>query len=66
MSHTTTALLEALELCRQQLDTHPIYTVRLQVIERLIKHAIEREPQFWADVLSRGERVADQVAAQRQ
>jgi hypothetical protein len=51
---TATALLEALALCRQELppDAHPIYLVRIQIIERLIKHAVEREPQFWTDTLS--------------
>ena len=68
MNPTTTALLEALALCREQLppDTHPIYLIRIQIIERLIKHAVEREPQAWTDIFARGERVADQVLAQRQ
>jgi hypothetical protein len=33
-----------------------IYLVRIQIIERLIKHAVEGEPQFWADSLARGAR----------
>jgi hypothetical protein len=68
MSQTTTALLEALALCRQGLpaDTHPIYLVRIQIIERLIKHTVERDPDLWAATLARGERVADQILAQRQ
>lgn len=67
VNQTAAALLEALALCRQELpqDTHPIYLIRIQIIERLITHAVEREPQFWAETLARGERVADQVLAQR-
>jgi hypothetical protein len=68
MSQTTTALLEALALCKEQLprNTHPIWTARLQVIERLITRAVEREPDLWADTLARAERIADQILAQRQ
>jgi hypothetical protein len=41
---TTTALLEALALCRQELpsDTHPIYLVRIQIIERLSSMQLNR------------------------
>ena len=65
---TANDLLITLQICRQELpeDTHPIHLVRLQVIERLIKRAVEREPQLWADTLARGERVVDTVAAQRE
>ncbi len=68
MSHTIDALLATLAICRQELpkDVHPIYLVRLQVIERIIRRACEHEPQFWADTLARGERVVDQALAQRQ
>jgi hypothetical protein len=67
MNQTTTALLDTLTICRDALpkDTHPIWLIRLQVLERLVKHAVEREPQFWTDTLARGERVVDQVQAQR-
>lgn len=65
---TADALIEALAVCREALpkDTHPIWLIRLQVIERIIRRACEREPQLWADTLARGERVVDQVEAQRQ
>jgi len=68
MDPTTAALLDTLTLCREQLppDTHPIILVRLQVLERLIKHAVAREPQLWAAVLARGERAVDQTIAQGQ
>jgi hypothetical protein len=67
MNPTAAALLDTLAICRQELpkDTHPIHLIRIQVIERLIKHAVEREPQLWASTLARGERVVDQVQAQR-
>lgn len=66
-NYTVLALLNTLACCRQALpkDTHPIHLVRIQVIERLIKHAVEREPQFWADTLARGEYTVDQALAQR-
>ena len=68
MSSTANALLITLAICRQELpkDVHPIHLVRLQVIERLIKYAVEREPDLWAVTLVRGERVVDQVQAQRE
>jgi hypothetical protein len=64
---TADDLLFTLQICRQELpeNTHPVHLVRLQVIERLIKRACEKEPQYWADTLARGERVVDQVQAQR-
>jgi hypothetical protein len=67
MNKTTERLLEALALCKEQLprDTHPIWTARLQVIERLIMRAVEREPDLWADTLARAERIADHILAQR-
>jgi len=68
MNPTAAALLATLAIARQELpkDTHPIHLVRLQVIERLILRAIEREPELWADTLARGERVVDQALAQRE
>ena len=68
MDPTTAALLDTLALCREQLppDTHPIILVRLQVLERLITHAVAREPQLWATVLARVERAVDQTLAERQ
>lgn len=68
MNATAEALIDTLLMCRQELpkDTHPIYLVRLQVIERLIKHAVEKEPGLWEATLARGERVVDQALDQRQ
>lgn len=67
MNQTVDALLTTLAICRRALpkDVHPIWLVRIQVIERLITHAVERDPTIWADTLARGERVVDQALAQR-
>lgn len=63
----TDDLLLTLQICRQELppDTHPVHLVRIQVIERVIRRAVEREPQLWEETLARGERVVDQVQTQR-
>jgi hypothetical protein len=68
MNPTAQALIDTLLVCRQELpkDTHPIHLLRIQVIERLIRHAVEKEPGLWEATLARGERVVDQIQAQRQ
>jgi len=60
-------LLFTLVICRQALprDTHPIHVARLQIIERIIRQAVDREPREWAAILARSEQVVDQALAQR-
>jgi hypothetical protein len=60
-------LLFTLAICRQQLPqgTHPIHLARLQIIERIIRQAVDREPREWAAILARSEQVVDQALEQR-
>jgi hypothetical protein len=68
MNPTAIALLDTLAICKQALpkDMHPIWIVRIQVIERMIRHTVEHEPQIWADTLRRAEHTVDLALAQRQ
>ena len=61
-------LLSTLELARQSLpaDAHPVHATRMYLIARIVRRALELEPEYWSDALDQVERIADDVVIRRQ
>jgi hypothetical protein len=60
-------LLFTLEIARQSLpaDAHAVHTVRLYLVERMIKRALEVEPDYWRASFDKGETIADTAVTNR-
>lgn len=54
-------LLFTLEIARESLpdDAHPVHKTRLYLIERMVKRALEREPEYWRASFDQAEQIAD-------
>jgi hypothetical protein len=50
-------LLFTLKITREELptDAHSVHTVRLFLIERIIRRALEQEPEYWRNALANAE-----------
>jgi len=56
-----------LKIAREALpsDAHAIHSVRLYLIERMIRHLIEQEPEYWRGALANAEQIADEMELRR-
>lgn len=60
-------LLFTLEAARRSLpdDAHPVHKARLYLIERMVKRALEREPEYWRASFDQAEQLADAAVLRR-
>jgi len=60
-------LLFTLKIAREALpsDAHAIHAVRLYLIERMIRRALEQEPEYWRESFNQAEQIGDRIALGR-
>jgi hypothetical protein len=60
-------LLFTLKITREELptDAHSVHTVRLFLIERIIRPALEQEPEYWRNALANAEQIAGEMELRR-
>jgi hypothetical protein len=60
-------LLFTLEEARKALpaDAHPVHAVRLYLVERMVKRALEQEPEYWRGAMVQAEQIADEAVMRR-
>ena len=60
-------LLFTLKIARQELpaDAHSVHTLRLFLIERIIRRAFEQDSEYWRAALADAEQIADDIELRR-
>jgi hypothetical protein len=60
-------LIFTLEVARKSLpaDADPVHAARLSLIERMVKRALEIEPDYWRGAQDEAEHQADDTAMRR-
>jgi hypothetical protein len=57
-------LLFTLKIAREALptDAHAVHSVRMYLIERMIRRLLEQEPEYWRESFEQAEQIGDSIA----